>query len=485
MAIGIWATVRRSVASLHLDAKNPRLGRETSARAPREIIQYLFEYDKAIEVAQSIATRGYFPNEPLLVIKEDNQLVVVEGNRRLAALKALREPGLLEGPMQRQLERLSRQIENPDDIAIIPVTLAPSRRATDRLIAGRHVGTPVLAWQAENRASFILDKLAEGYTNDQLRDRLGFSLADIQAARQTRAIADMARALDISEELKAKLGNPRTKIFTTLERVFDSSVGREYLKVIPDPDHGLRGETTKGEFLRGFRKLVTDIALSRQSSRTLNKNDDIRAYFQSWDSKELPAKRPGSFVPADIIQGRSVASLGRKQKTPAPVMKSAPLSKKVLPPDFKVRFGNSRLSDIRRELIKLNREEFPNAGAVMLRVFFELAVLDYLERIGELPGIIKKIETKEGRQLPFGTPTMKQLVQEINRIAKNKLSKVDALKVEKAVRYDVSAPFTISDLHGFVHQSDLPSARDILQFWSRTEALFRLMLEKSPGDVVE
>jgi len=170
-----WPTKQLLVASLHLDAKNPRLGRETTARAPREIIQYLFEHDKALDVAQSIAARDYFPNEPLLAIRENDQLVVVEGNRRLAALKALREPGLLGGNMYRQIERLSRQIEDPNNIVRVPVTLAPSRRATDRLIAGRHIGTPVLAWQAENRASFILEKLAEGYTNEQLRDQLGFS----------------------------------------------------------------------------------------------------------------------------------------------------------------------------------------------------------------------------------------------------------------------------------------------------------------------
>ena len=45
---------------------------------PREIIQYLFEHDKALEVAQSTAARGHFPNEPLLVITENDQLVVVE-----------------------------------------------------------------------------------------------------------------------------------------------------------------------------------------------------------------------------------------------------------------------------------------------------------------------------------------------------------------------------------------------------------------------
>ena len=396
MATDIWLTKRLSVASLHLDAKNPRLGRETSARAPREIIQYLFEHDKALEVAQSIAARGYFPNEPLLAIKENDQPVVVEGNRRLAALKALREPGLLDGPMQRQLERLSRQIEDPDDIASVPVTLAPSRRATDRQIAGRHIGTPVLAWQAENRASFILDKLAEGYANDQLRDQLGFTLADIQAARQTRAIADMARSLDLPEEVKAKLENPRAKLFTTLERVFDSSVGRDYLSVEPDSDHGLRGTTTKAEFLRGFTKLVTDIALGKQSSRTLNTNENIRDYFKSWTSKERPAKKRGLFVPADIIQGRSVASPGCKPEPPAAPKKSKQVSKTVLPRDFKVRFGNDRLSDIRLELIKLKREAFPNAGAVLLRVFFELAVLDYLGRTDELPGIIKKLEEEGG-----------------------------------------------------------------------------------------
>jgi len=473
-----WSTKRYAVASLHLDAKNPRLGREKGGRAPREIIQYLFAHDKAIEVAKSIATRGNFPNEPLLAIKENDQLVVIEGNRRLAALKALREPGLLEGSYQRQLERLARQIEDSEEIATVPVTIAPSRRATDRQVAGRHVGTSVRAWQAENRASFILDKLAEGYINAQLQDQLGFSISDIQSARQTRAVADMARSLDLPDEVKAKLDNPRAKLFTTLERIFDSSVGREFLMVEPDAEHGIRGTTAKAEFLRVFTKLVTDVALGKQSSRTLNTNENIRGYFQSWPAGERPAKKSGSFVPDDVIQRRTVASLGR---TPAPAgstKTTKPMSKTVLPRDFKVRYGNDRLVDIRRELVRLKREDFPNAGAVLLRVFFELAALHYLERIGELQGIVEKLEKKAGgHKVPFGVPTMKQLVPELTRIAKAKLSTGDAQKVEKALRYDPSAPFSISELHSFVHSPDLPGARDIQQFWSRVEPLFRLMLE--------
>ena len=152
-----WPTTQRAVASLHLDTKNPRLGRETN-RAPRQLIQYLFDHDKALEVAQSIVARGYFPNEPLLAIEEgERSLVVVEGNRRLAALKALREPGLLEGVYQRKLELLARQVVDPAGIAKVPVTIAPNRRATDRQVAGRHIGTPVLAWEGKTeRVSFSI-----------------------------------------------------------------------------------------------------------------------------------------------------------------------------------------------------------------------------------------------------------------------------------------------------------------------------------------
>lgn len=484
MATESWGQSKRLVSALHLDSKNPRIGREITARAPRDIIQYLFEHDKALEVAQSIATRGYFPNEPLLAIKEDGRLVVVEGNRRLAALKALREPALLEGSLRRQVERLAKQIEDPKSIANVPVTLAPSRRSTDRQISGRHVGTQVLAWQAENRASFILDKLSEGYTNDQLRDQLGFSLADIQSARQTRAIADMARSLELPDELKAKLSKPRTNVFSTIERVFDSTSGREYLRVEPDAEHGLRGTTAKSEFLKGFTKLVTDVILEKQSSRSLNKKEDIEKYFESWKKEDLPAKKRGSFVPSDIIKGRSIASADRAaEKTERP-KKQAAIFATVVPKNLKVVYGNARLIDMRNELTKLKREDYPNAGAVMLRVFFELVVTDYLNRIGEYSKIVARIEAKEGRRLPYGALTMKQLVPEINKIASKYLSKLEAQRVEKALRYDAAAPFTISELHGFVHHTDLPNARDILQFWTRVEPVVRVMLERDDAQGV-
>jgi ParB-like chromosome segregation protein Spo0J len=476
MAKNGWQSKTLPIASLHLDAKNPRLGRETTARAPREIIQYLFDHDKALDLAQSIVARGYFPNEPLLAVRENDRYVVVEGNRRLAALKALKEPGLLEGSVARQVEKLARKLIDPQSIASVPVVIAPNRRITDRQIAGKHIGTPVLPWRAENRASFILEKLEEGYDNAELLDELGFSAADIQAARQTRAIADMARSLPLPEEIKAKLENRRSKLFTTLGRVFESTVGREYLHVEPNVDHGLKGTTSSIEFAKGFSKLVTDVALNKQSSRTLNTNVDIRKYFESWDAKDRPKKMRGSFIPADLISGSSTASspiAAETRKKP----RNKQVSQTILPTSFKVRFGADRLVDIRGELTKLRRDKFPNAGSVLLRVFFELAALDYLKRTGDLTKVTATLKAKGA--LRHDTPTIKQLVPTLISIVKAKLPTVEADKVEKAIKYNPAAPFSISDLHSFVHQSgEWPGERDIQQFWLRTEPLFRMMLEE-------
>jgi len=478
MARDTWPTTQRSVANLHLDAKNPRLGRDITNRSPRDIIDYLFKNNKAMEVAKSIATRGYFPNEPLLAIRKDDGLVVIEGNRRLAALKALHNPDLLEGSEQRKIQGLVRQIQDISAISKVPVTVAPSRRATDSQIVGRHIGTPVIAWRSENRASFILDKLDEGYSASQLEVQLGFTQQEIQSARQVRAIVDMARSLDLPEELKGKLDSPKAKHVSTLKRVFDSTVGRKYLMVSTDSDHGFRGLTTKKEFLRGFFKLVSDVVGEEQTSRSLNDNELIRKYFEDWDPKDRPKKKQGTFVPSDIIRGRHASTASKKAKTKAATKKAKQPHKTVIPKSFKVVHDNRRLREIRDELTKLKREDFPNACAVLLRVFYELSVIDYCERTGETQKLIDAL-AKHGKRLKYHpTPTLKEITPVIIKIAKEKLGSREAKMVGKAVKHDPAAPFSISELHGFVHGSDLPSPRDILQFWNRTEPLFRLMLEQ-------
>lgn len=84
-----------SVVKLSLDAKNPRLaGEELTVDDQDQIVRILWK-DRAVnELVDSIAASGYWKHEELFAANEGGKLIVIEGNRRLAAVKLLTDDGL-------------------------------------------------------------------------------------------------------------------------------------------------------------------------------------------------------------------------------------------------------------------------------------------------------------------------------------------------------------------------------------------------------
>src|ERR1700733_8196858 len=85
-----------TVDQLMLDPMNPRLGRANTGRAVTQpkILNLMKDWTLD-ELATSFIENGYWPQEALIVVKEKlygkDALIVVEGNRRLAALKFLQD----------------------------------------------------------------------------------------------------------------------------------------------------------------------------------------------------------------------------------------------------------------------------------------------------------------------------------------------------------------------------------------------------------
>ena len=83
------------VDNLMLDWRNPRLLGVDSDASDSEIVAKLYRDEDLSELLQSIAANGYLDIEPLVVVNEDGaNLTVLEGNRRLAALRLFRDPDL-------------------------------------------------------------------------------------------------------------------------------------------------------------------------------------------------------------------------------------------------------------------------------------------------------------------------------------------------------------------------------------------------------
>jgi hypothetical protein len=85
-----------TIEQLSLDNENPRIN---SASSQREALQKVIadEPEKLVRLAKSIVRRGLNPMDRLLVFrpKGTRAYIVVEGNRRAAALKVLVNPASL------------------------------------------------------------------------------------------------------------------------------------------------------------------------------------------------------------------------------------------------------------------------------------------------------------------------------------------------------------------------------------------------------
>lgn len=90
-----WPEVELDVLKdVQLDAKNVRL-EVTDAKVEADIIEDLFVNEDALGLVEGICKVGYLTHETPVVLKRRGKYVMVEGNRRLAALKAIQNPMLV------------------------------------------------------------------------------------------------------------------------------------------------------------------------------------------------------------------------------------------------------------------------------------------------------------------------------------------------------------------------------------------------------
>ena len=89
--ISLRKTKKVEVKKLNFDQDNPRYSSDKGLphETDEEIAVYLNETSDLGELLQSISTSGYVDIEPLIVMGQGSKLIVLEGNRRLAALKIL------------------------------------------------------------------------------------------------------------------------------------------------------------------------------------------------------------------------------------------------------------------------------------------------------------------------------------------------------------------------------------------------------------
>lgn len=165
---------------LRLDRLNPRLLGESKNESDMAIIARLYRAAELDELLQSITTNGYLDIEPLVVIHhpESNGYIVLEGNRRLATLRLLREPELVKN-LEKYIGFKIRipQVDNESlkaTFKVASIYLVNNREDARSFIGFKHINGPK-KWDAYAKARYA----AEWY----------------KANKGDQGLADIARAI--------------------------------------------------------------------------------------------------------------------------------------------------------------------------------------------------------------------------------------------------------------------------------------------------
>ena len=212
------------------------------------IIARLYRSAELDELLQSMSANGYLDIEPLVVTgaSEDGGLVVLEGNRRLATLRLLREPALVQSIATSEKLRISvPEIDESvrgtlDQVSVYPVA---SRQRARAFIGFKHINGPA-KWDAYAKARFAADWYKAGQADGVGLEQIANAIGDRHdtVKRMVSAIyvleqASKERLFDIDDRQARKFNFAH--LYTALSRSeYVGFLGLEstWLRSDPPPD---------------------------------------------------------------------------------------------------------------------------------------------------------------------------------------------------------------------------------------------------------
>ena len=187
------------ISKLKLDPENPRLPESKKGASQLDLAITLDVGFEAFTVAELMASHGYFASEPMIVIPDTDPgyYIVVEGNRRLTAVKGLTQP------------EVRSEFLDPDkwnDLAAksplkitdkLPVVIATDRLSVAPVIGTRHIGG-ILQWKPYPQARYIADLVDKhGVKTEEVATMIGMAKNTVADLYREQAIASQAKEMGI------------------------------------------------------------------------------------------------------------------------------------------------------------------------------------------------------------------------------------------------------------------------------------------------
>lgn len=183
---------------LSFDYSNPRIAEflPTSHTPENEIIKILWNVMGVEEIVLSIRASGFFTNEPLIAIRENGKNVVLEGNRRLAAIKCILDPSIADF-IGINKNILSIPKAEKETLTEIPVIFVENRKDAWKFIGFKHINGPA-KWGSYAKAQYISQIKNEfDIPLEEIASQIGDTHRTVQKLYQGLQVIEQAEKLEV------------------------------------------------------------------------------------------------------------------------------------------------------------------------------------------------------------------------------------------------------------------------------------------------
>jgi hypothetical protein len=436
--------------SLDLDLENPRIA---LASDQRDAMQKILNEQKVklINLAESIASKGLNPMDRFLILRSHlrtGKFIVLEGNRRLLASKLLKSPALVTSlhmpdAFKKRLQKAAQKFD-PAKVKNVDCFEVATRAEGIDWIKQRHNredgGRGIVPWSAVQGARFRgREPVLQAF--DFVLEHGGFTEDDKEQISATFPISTLERLIS-TPSVRAAIG-------------IDIEKGKLQTELPPE------------EALKALKKMVIDLAdkaINVTALKSKAQQDTYVAGFKHADTPDL-TKKSGKPVSIDTITDKDFSA------------KAAPMPKKrgpkvgarnnVIPKSCKLNVTNAKIGGIYEELKSLQLTKHVHAIRVLLRVFLEMSVDEYLTKTAKVP-----LTYPVPNHAPKDKSLKSKVKETIDHLVANGADAKDFKGLTNAID-DEKNPFGIDSLHAYIHNRFFtPLDRHLVTGWDNVQPFF-------------
>ncbi len=471
----------RSIDQLRPWNGNPRLNPEEQHVSLRDYIEDIIQEDgdkkKFLDLIRSIAINGFIPADPIVVWKDDknDRYYVVEGNRRVLALKLLRDPMKSPREIRGTVTRLANNWARIDKIS---VNIAPSFEGAEWYISQRNSTSSIQQKWSRLQQMRWIESLYDKYAHaqDVLEQKSSMSVSEIEQ------IVRYIRLLNLVEEDQVKVAltdaeykaaSAHTFPITIFERFFDLTKVREAWGF--EFDGTKISFKNKAGFLTAFTEVIRRIVSNKPDYKLDTRNvsadkiDDLleklpKVDINSSDPYEVGAKTESEIEP---VEQTDDAPPKPKSKD----LKGDLNRNKLILGCYQLTTTEARLSQLFGELKRLSVNSYTSVCSAAVRIFLELAVLDYIQSEGLEEQMRKDFKND------FKNIILKSRIDYLSRKSRLK----DNQKARKILKdlINEKETYTLDILNGYVHskETEYLNKQYLNGFWDHIFPLLQEMLD--------